>query len=82
MNDEKSKDKISDENRETANKVIEETIKWLQVNKEEIKEKYEDKRKEVEQICKPIMDEMSKGMGMPEAEEKVTNSEPNIDDVD
>ena len=81
MNDEKSKDKISDENRESANKVIEETIKWLEVNKEETKEKYEDKRKEVEQICKPIMDEMSKAMGMPQ-EEKVTNSEPNIDEVD
>ena len=81
MNDEKSKDKISDENRESANKVIEETIKWLEVNKEETKEKYEDKRKEVEKICKPIMDEMSKAMGMPQ-EEKVTNSEPNIDEVD
>ena len=36
---------------------------------------------EVEKICKPIMDEMSKAMGMPQ-EEKVTNSEPNIDEVD
>jgi heat shock protein 1/8 len=49
------KDKLGDEDKETINKTVSETIKWLDESQEASKEEYEDRQKEVEGIANPIM---------------------------
>ena len=62
LSDEKNKDKLLDEDSGKATDVIKETLQWLQENSSASKEEYETKKKEVEEACKPIMDEMMKNM--------------------
>ena len=62
LSDEKNKDKLLDEDSAKASDLIKETLQWLQENSSASKEEYETKKKEVEDVCKPIMDEMMKNM--------------------
>ena len=94
LNDEKHKDKISEDDRDKANTTISDALKWLEGNKQAEKEEYEEKKREVEEVCKTIMEEMTKSMGMPSGmpsempsempsvQEEVTNSGPSIEEVD
>ena len=66
LNDDKNKDKFSEEDMTKANSTITDALKWLEGNQQAEKEEYENKRKEVEGVCKAIMEEMNKSMGMPE----------------
>merc|ERR1712199_68321 len=61
MDDEKLKDKISEEDKSTILSKVEETIKWLDANQDNEKEEYEAKQKELEGICNPIMQKMYAG---------------------
>jgi len=74
--DEKLKDKISEEDRKTISTKVEEALTWLDENQMAEKDEFEDKRKELELICYPIIqnlyqappdDKMPGGMpgGMP-----------------
>merc|ERR1719494_528917 len=54
VEDEKVKDKISEEDRKTVVDKCEETIKWLDENQEGTKEEYDAKQKEVEVICQEV----------------------------
>ena len=75
-------DKISDEDKESVSKIIDETLSWMENNKSVKKEDYETKRKTVEDICKPVIEKMTPKEGMPETTHQETSSGVNIEDVD
>merc|ERR1719445_1148617 len=61
MDDEKFKDKISESDRSTIKEKCEEAIRWLDGNQTAEKEEFEDKRKELEGICNPIISKLYDG---------------------
>ncbi|KAH8023661.1 hypothetical protein HPB51_015157 [Rhipicephalus microplus] len=65
VEDEKLKDKISDEDRQKILDKVQETIKWLDSNQLAEKEEYEHRQKELEQICNPIITKLYQAGGMP-----------------
>jgi len=54
-NDEKLKDKIQEEDKNTVTQTVDDTIKWLGENQDELKDVYDTKYKEVEAVLAPIM---------------------------
>jgi len=66
LEDEKVKGKISDSDRKTITDKCDEAIKWLDGNQTAEKDEYEDKQKEVESICNPIISKMYQGGGGPQ----------------
>merc|ERR1712171_9089 len=58
LDDEKVKDKISEDDKKKATDAIDGALSWLEGNQMAEKEEFEDKRKEVESICTPIMTAM------------------------
>jgi len=64
VEDEKLKDKISDEDKKTIIDKCDETMKWLDANQLGEKEEFEDKQKELEGICNPIITKLYGGAGM------------------
>jgi heat shock 70kDa protein 1/2/6/8 len=77
-----TKDKFSEEDRETATRCISNVLQWLEQNQLAEKDEFEDKRKEVEDVCKPIMEKMSASMPEGNPEKERSESMPNIDEVD
>lgn len=65
VEDEKLKDKLSEEDRAKIVQKVEETIKWLDSNQLAEKEEYEHRQKELEQICNPIITKLYQAGGMP-----------------
>merc|ERR1712187_1072141 len=64
LNDDKVKDKISEDDKKKATEAIDDALKWLEGNQMAEKEEFEHKRKEVEGVCTPIMTAMySQGGG-------------------
>merc|ERR1719324_1677063 len=63
VEDEKLKDKISEEDKSTILGKVEETINWLDANQSAEKEEYEEKQKALEGICNPIMQKLYAGAG-------------------
>ena len=63
LNDEKVKDKFSDEDRETLEKKSEEIMEWLDSHPDEEAETYEEKQKEFEEVATPIMTKMYQNAG-------------------
>ena len=55
ISDEKVKDKISDEDRESVTTKVDQTIEWLDSHQSEDAETYEAKQKEVEEVSNEIM---------------------------
>merc|ERR1712178_95908 len=67
-------DKLSDEDKEELDSVINEALDWLDENPEADAEDFEEKQKEVEQVANPIMRELYQqagagGGGMPDDDE-------------
>jgi heat shock protein 5 len=56
-------DKISEDDKETLLKAVEDALEWLDDNQEAEAEEYEEKQKEVEAIAKPIMKEVYANAG-------------------
>jgi len=56
-------DKLSEEDKEELDSVINEALDWIDENPEAEAEEYEEKQKEVEQVANPIMRELYQGMG-------------------
>merc|ERR1712013_645206 len=54
IEDEKMKDKISDDDRKAINDKCDEAIKWLDANQLAEVEEFNEKQKEVEAVCNPI----------------------------
>merc|ERR1712010_125733 len=55
IEDEKMKDKISDDDRKAINDKCDEAIKWLDANQLAEVEEFNEKQKEVEGVCTPII---------------------------
>jgi len=58
---EKLADKLSSDDKETIKEAVEEALSWLGSNGDASKEAYQDKLKEVEKICNPIVSSVYKG---------------------
>jgi len=58
VEDDKVKDKISEEERKQISDACDDAIKWLDTNQLADKEEYEHKQKEVEKVCMPIVTKM------------------------
>lgn len=87
VNDEKIKDKFSDEDKNTLETNINDTITWLDNNQTAEKDEYEHKKKELEGVCNPIMTKMYQANteGMPQDMPQDIPQEtpgPNIEEVD
>ena len=64
LGDDKLKDKLSADDKATAEKAIDDALAWLESNQLAEKEEFEHKQKEVEGICSPIMQSLySQGGG-------------------
>ena len=96
LDDDKMKDKISDEDRTELMNIVEDTKKWLDNNQDCSKEEYDSKQKECEAVVNPIMQKlysagtegMGEGMpggmpggGMPEGGD-FTSDGPTVEEVD
>lgn len=71
VNDEKIKDKFSEDDRTEIIEKVDQTIQWLNINENETKEAYNNKKQELEEFANPIMTKMYQsaaadgGSGMP-----------------
>merc|ERR1712218_704334 len=68
IDDEKLKDKISEDDKKKIVDKCDETIKWLDANQLAEVEEFQDKQKEVEGVCNPIITKLYQsagGAGMP-----------------
>jgi heat shock 70kDa protein 1/2/6/8 len=63
VEDEKLKEKVSEEERGKITEACNDTIKWLDANQLAEKEEFEHKQKEIEQICNPIITKMYQAAG-------------------
>jgi len=90
IEDEKLRDKISEDDRKKINTKCDEALKWLDGNQLAAQDEFQDKQKEVEAVCNPIITKMyqsaggmpSGGMpsgGMPDAG---NGAGPTIEEVD
>jgi len=65
MDDEKIKDKIDAGDRKKVMAKVDEVIKWLDGNTSAEKEEFEEKKKELEGVCNPVMMKFYQAGGMP-----------------
>ncbi|VUZ40929.1 unnamed protein product [Hymenolepis diminuta] len=66
VDDEKVKEKISEDDRKKIVEKCEEVLKWLDSNQMAEKDEYEHKQKELESVCNPIITKMyQESGGMP-----------------
>ena len=63
MEEEKVKSAISETDKKKIEDKCDECIKWLDANQMAEKDEYEDKQKEVEQVCNPIIQNLYSGAG-------------------
>jgi len=63
VEDEKFKDKISDEDKKTITDKCTEVISWLDANQMAEKEEYEEQQKDIEKVCMPIVSKMYQAAG-------------------
>nr|XP_054591669.1 heat shock 70 kDa protein 1-like [Nothobranchius furzeri] len=64
VEDEKLKEKISDQDKKKVTEKCQETIAWLENNQLAEKDEYQHKQKELENVCNPIIRKLYQG-GMP-----------------
>lgn len=65
MEDEKLKDKISQEDRDKVMEKCNEIIKWIDANQLADKEEFEHQQKDLEKVCMPIVTKLYQGAGAP-----------------
>lgn len=63
MEDEKLKDKISEEDKKTVLDKCDEVIRWLDGNQSAEKEEFEDKQKELEKVYNPVITKVYQASG-------------------
>merc|ERR1712061_501708 len=66
IEDEKVKDKISEDDMKKINDKCDEAIKWLDANQLAEVEEFNDKQKEIEGVCNPIITKLYQAGGMPD----------------
>lgn len=67
MEDDKVKDKVSEEDRNTVVEKCKEVISWLDSNQLAEKDEFEHQQKELEKICNPIVTKLYQAGGAPGA---------------
>lgn len=87
VEDDKLKDKVSDEDKSKILDTCNEAIKWLDANQLAEKDEYEHKQKEVEQVCSPIITKLygATGGGVPNGSAGAGDQQskgPTIEEVD
>merc|ERR1712240_210129 len=96
MEEDKLKDKISDEDKQAVVEKAKEVLGWLDTNQQASKEEYEDMKKDLEKVAAPVMTKLYQGGqqggmpgGMPDGfpgSQKVPNAGettgPTIEEVD
>ena len=85
IEDEKIKDKLSENERSIINNAIKETIKWLDNNPHAEKDEYENKQKELQDICNPIITkiyEQSDESSQTSSEISQESGGPKVEEVD
>merc|ERR1712005_7466 len=90
VEDEKVKDKISEEDKKTIVDKVDETMSWLDSNQTAEKDEFEHQQKELEGVCNPIIQKMYAAAGgapggMPDAGAAAGGgggSGPTIEEVD
>jgi len=65
MDDEKLKEKISEDEKKTISSKCDEALKWLDSNQLAEVEEFQDKQKEVEAVCNPIISKLYQQGGTP-----------------
>jgi len=65
MDDEKLKEKISEDEKKTISSKCDEALKWLDSNQLAEVEEFQDKQKEVEAVCNPIISKLYQQGGAP-----------------
>jgi len=65
INDEKVASKLDPEDKQTLTDKVNEVISWLEKSQEATKEEYEDRQKELESVCTPIISKMYQAGGGP-----------------
>eukprot|EP01004_Peranema_trichophorum_P010969 NODE_980_length_2205_cov_425.038905_g781_i2.p1 GENE.NODE_980_length_2205_cov_425.038905_g781_i2~~NODE_980_length_2205_cov_425.038905_g781_i2.p1 ORF type:complete len:647 (-),score=204.81 NODE_980_length_2205_cov_425.038905_g781_i2:196-2136(-) len=65
INDEKVASKLEPEDKQTLSDKVNEVIQWLEKSQEATKEEYEDRQKELESVCTPIISKMYQAGGGP-----------------
>ena len=68
VEDEKVKDKITEDDKTKVLDIVKETVSWLDMNQTASKEEFEGKQKDVEKVCQPVMMKLYQsggGEGMP-----------------
>ncbi|XP_076437356.1 heat shock 70 kDa protein cognate 4 isoform X2 [Babylonia areolata] len=63
IEDDKIKDKIGEDDKKTIVDKCNEVISWLDANQLAEKEEYDDKQKELEKVCNPIITKLYQGAG-------------------
>merc|ERR1712088_322691 len=63
LDDEKLKDKISEDDKKTINDKCDETIKWLDANQTAEVDEFQDMQKEIEGVCNPIITKLYQAAG-------------------
>nr|XP_033500542.1 heat shock 70 kDa protein 1-like [Epinephelus lanceolatus] len=85
VQDENLKDKISEEDKKKVTEKCEETITWLENNQLAEKEEYQDKQKELEKVCSPVISKLYQGR-MPASsfgeQARASSQGPTIEEVD
>ena len=87
VEDEKLKDKIPESDRNMIMQKCDEAIKWLDGNQTAEKDEYDDKLKELEGICNPIMTKLYQQAGagaggMPGGGAPGAGAGPTVEEVD
>merc|ERR1712107_554948 len=65
MGDEKVADKISEDDKKKITDKCDEALKWLDINQLAEVEEFQDKQKEVEAVCNPIISKLYQQGGAP-----------------
>ena len=81
IEEDKVKDKLSEEELTTINTEINNSMSWLETHQNEDTETYENKKKQVEKTCSPIISKLY-GSGSVGQEPAHENDGPTIDEVD
>merc|ERR1711973_708941 len=63
IEDEKVKDKISEEDKTAITTKCKETLDWLDANAEASKDEFDSKQKELESVCTPIITKLYQAAG-------------------
>merc|ERR1711931_438176 len=63
VEDDKVKDKISEEDKQTILDRCKETLAWMDGNSSATKDEYEHQQKELEKVCSPIITKMYQAAG-------------------